>query len=251
MENLIKKLGLIEGGHILDVASGKGEFIHTLNRVLRNYDEITGIDRSNKAIFVGKNEFKTNNEISFLRMDAYAMNFEDASFDTVSISNSLHHFAGISNVLHEMMRVLKPGGYLLINEMCCDEDQSEAQKNHIFLHHWWAKVDSCFGTVHNPTYTSEEIINLVARLELTEMERFEYSITIPDPKDENLTGKYLASMDSYIDPLKDKPEYRKLKEEAEMIKQRIREHGFSPARSVFFITRKKSLSDECCHRMAG
>jgi len=239
MENLKRKLNTIKGGNVLDVATGSGQFINTLNRLLENYDEITGIDTSNRALFAGKNEFKTNNKINFKRMDAHEMKFDDIQFDTVTISNSLHHFNYIDEVLKEMDRVLKSGGYFLINEMCCDEDQNEAQKNHIMLHHWWAKVDSCFGTVHNATFTRKQLEELISNLNLSQLEVFEYSFPVEDPKDKNLTERYINTIDPYIDPLKDKPEYRKLKEEAEILKERILEYGFQPARSVFFIGKKK------------
>lgn len=239
MENLKKRLNTIQGGSILDVATGSGQFIGTLNRLLENYDEIVGIDTSNRALFAGKNEFKTNTKINFKRMDAYKMRFEDIQFDTVTMSNSLHHFNNIADVLREMDRVLKPGGYFLINEMCCDDDQNEAQKNHILLHHWCAKVDSCFGTVHNSTYTRRQLEELISKLDLSELEVFAYSFPVQDPKDEKLTNHYLKTIDPYIDPLKDKPEYKKLKEEAESLKARIKKFGFQPARSVFFIGKKK------------
>ena len=239
MENLKNRLNTIDGGQILDVASGAGDFIHTLNHILYDFENITGIDKSNRAIFAGKNEFKDNVKVSFQRMDAYKIRFEDRSFDTVTISNSLHHFKDTKDILSEMNRVLKPGGYFLINEMCSDEDQTNAQKNHILLHHWWAKVDSCFGTVHNSTFTKNQMSEIITELNLDELEVFEYSFPIADPKDKELTRRYLNSMDPYIDPLKDKHEYKKLKEESEMIKQRILEHGFAPARTVFFIGKKK------------
>jgi ubiquinone/menaquinone biosynthesis C-methylase UbiE len=239
VESLKNRLNLIDGGRILDVASGSGDFIHTLNHILQGFENITGIDKSNKAIFEGKNEFKNNEKVAFQRMDAYKMKFDESSFDTVSISNSLHHFNSIEDVLCEMNRVLKSGGYFLINEMCCDDDQSEAQKNHILLHHWWAKVDSCFGSVHKSTYTKDEMQEIIADLKFDDLEVFEYSFPVTDPKDKELTGRYLASIDPYIDPLKDKPEYKKLKEESEQLKERINEFGFAPARSVFFIGKKK------------
>jgi len=239
MENLRNKLNSIDGGQILDVATGPGDFIHTLNHILHGFENITGIDKSNKAIFEGKREFKDNERISFQRMDAYKMKFDDTSFDTVAISNSLHHFNDVDDILHEMDRVLKPGGHFLINEMCSDDNQSEAQKNHVLLHHWWAKVDSCFGSVHNSTYTKQQMEEIISNLKLSDLEVFEYSFPVADPKDKELTGRYLASIDPYINPLKDMPEYKKLNEEAEMIKERIKEYGFAPARSVFFIGKKK------------
>ncbi|NIV31266.1 MAG: methyltransferase domain-containing protein, partial [Anaerolineae bacterium] len=47
----------------------------------------------------------------FIQMDAARLGFADESFDTVSISASLHHLADASPVFAEMGRMLRPGGY--------------------------------------------------------------------------------------------------------------------------------------------
>ncbi len=244
MDHIEKRLAKMEGGDILDVATGAGEFVFTLSSALKSYHQIIGIDNSNRAISTGKKKFEDNAKVIFQCMDAHQIKFEDAKFDTVAISNSLHHFAGIGSVLAEMQRVLKSGGNFLINEMCCDEDQSEAQKNHILLHHWCAKVDSCFGTYHRSTYTKNEITELINMLHLADLQIYEYSFPVEDARDENLLGRYLKALDAYLDPLRDKPEYRKMKEEAENLKLRLQEYGFAPARSIFCFGRKQSTDED-------
>jgi hypothetical protein len=137
-----------------------------------------------------------------------------------------------------MKSVLKAGGYFLVNEMCCDEDQTEAQKNHILLHHWCAKIDSYFGTVHNVTYTKAQMEILIGKLGFSDIEIFAYSFPVQNPKDEQLISQYTAMIDPYLDPLKDKPEYIQMKEEAGQLKNRIRKFGFQPAKTVFFVCKK-------------
>ncbi len=44
------------------------------------------------------------------------ISFEDNSFDTVTCFGTLHHIPNVSYVLSELLRVLKPGGYLLLRE---------------------------------------------------------------------------------------------------------------------------------------
>jgi len=238
MKDLTSKLGTIDGGRILDVATGAGSFVLTLDHLLKSYDEVLGIDSSNRAIHAGQNKFKDNSKVDFKKMDAAKMEFEPNSFDTVTISNSMHHFNNVQEILQNMMRVLKPGGYFLISEMCQDDGQTEAQQNHIKIHHWWAKVDSCFGTVHNPTYTTSQMQNLISNLPFKELNKFSYSYPMENPKDDKMLSHYINTMDPYINPLKDKPEYASLKKESEALKQQIREHGFAPAKTVFFIGRK-------------
>ncbi len=42
--------------------------------------------------------------------------FEDNTFDLITSFGVLHHIPNVSFVLHELLRILKPGGYLLVRE---------------------------------------------------------------------------------------------------------------------------------------
>jgi ubiquinone/menaquinone biosynthesis C-methylase UbiE len=53
-----KRLGGISGGRILDVATGSGDFINTLMKMLRNYDCFIGIDTSRKDLESAKKRFE-------------------------------------------------------------------------------------------------------------------------------------------------------------------------------------------------
>ena len=60
------------------------------------------------------------NRVDFRESDACQMPFEDAAFDVVFASLSLHHAgnrADRTRVLAEMTRVLKPGGAILVYDM--------------------------------------------------------------------------------------------------------------------------------------
>lgn len=109
MTNVFKQtLGDIAGGRALDVATQEGGFVRILAESLKSYTEIVGIDISEQAIETAQSAFDQEN-IQFIQMDAEQMGLEDESFDTVSISASLHHLANIPPVLTEMKRVLKAG----------------------------------------------------------------------------------------------------------------------------------------------
>jgi len=122
-----KKLQGISGGKILDVATGCGDFINTLMKMLKSYDYFVGIEISEKDLKSAKKQFE-GQPVEFLEMDAGYMKFEDNSFDTVCISYSLHHLENIDRVLAEMKRVLKPDGYFVVQEEFIDGEQNEAQK---------------------------------------------------------------------------------------------------------------------------
>ena len=138
-----------------------------------------------------------------------------------------------------MKAVLKAGGYFMINEMHCDETQSEAQKSHVLLHHWWAKVDSKLGIEHHKTYPSKELTQMLESLNLSEQKIYEYAYPVKDPKDESMIEKYISYFDPYIDRLKKHEAYHELKAEGEGLKERLRKMGFAPASSLFIIGRKQ------------
>ena len=108
---IAQKLGTVSAGRVLDVATGRGGFIDTLMKTLKAYDSFVGIDycpsnESKKDMESAKKRFE-GKPVQFLQMNAENLEFEDESFDTVSISHSLHHLANIDRVMTEMKRVLK------------------------------------------------------------------------------------------------------------------------------------------------
>jgi len=59
-------------------------------------------------------------DVAFMRADAEALPFADASFTAVLCSNSLHHYPNPARGLDEMARVLEPGGRLVVGDPCAD-----------------------------------------------------------------------------------------------------------------------------------
>ncbi len=115
MDLFEQALGDIHGGWVLDVATGRGDFVELLADRLDGYTHIVGVDINERMI---ANAFKniSQKRTHFVQMDAGRLGFADESFDTVSISASLHHLADASPVLVEIERVLRPGGRLVVAE---------------------------------------------------------------------------------------------------------------------------------------
>ncbi len=57
MQNVEKKLKEINGGNVLDVATGRGEFMNLIKE-FKSFDEITAIDASERAEKAFKEKFK-------------------------------------------------------------------------------------------------------------------------------------------------------------------------------------------------
>jgi len=64
----------------------------------------------------------------------------------------LHHLSDIGAALAEMKRVVKPGGWIIVNELISD-GLNPAQQVHKMLHHLRSKIDRMIGEVHNETFT--------------------------------------------------------------------------------------------------
>jgi SAM-dependent methyltransferase len=248
---IAETLKSISGGRVLDVATGDGEFVSLLMKTLKNYDSFIGVDISAKDVESARKRL-AGKPVKILEMNAEALEFGDGSFDTVCISDSLHHLDKIDNVLAEMRRVLKTGGHFILQEMYCDGDQTEAQKTEILKHHWHAEIDSLLGTTQNKTLTRQRIIDIANSLKLEELTILESTryvkclfcekrFACEDPKSDELVSESIGQVQDDLKRLANcaaSTRRTHLEETGERLKKRIARYGSQEA-SHFFITGRK------------
>lgn len=160
MNKITKLLHQFPNFKLLDIGTGVGNFIALVKSVNDDFEEIIGIDTSQRIVEIAKNNFKDDDRIQFLLMDANECSFENDTFDIVSLSNSLHHLSDIHKTISEMERVVKPTGIILIHEMVSDQ-LTDQQISHKMLHHYAAEIDREFDQIHGETYSREEIIDIL------------------------------------------------------------------------------------------
>lgn len=182
MKDAFSILNQLDAPMVLDAATGRGDFIHILKQNLKSYTQIIGVDLSERSVDHAQKLFPEN-DVEIYQMDLENLQFEDHYFDLVSLSNSLHHLKDINKVLSELMRVLKPGGTMLVTEMYRDGEQSEAQQTHIMMHHWLASVDRRLGLYHQDTYSKAEIIGKIDSLKLKNMKMMDFYFPVDNPKE--------------------------------------------------------------------
>lgn len=233
MDAIEQRLNAIDGGRVLDVATGGGGFIATLTKSLRRYDEIIGIDRTDKRFDQGGRQF-AGLPVRFMVMDAARMAFPDGSFDTVAISNSLHHLAEPSVILMEMLRVLRPGGHMIIFEMY-DDNPTEKQLTHILLHRWWAEVDRRCGVSHFPTGTRESLIRLVVSLPLASFELIDFTAPVEEPLSPEVAAFLEKAFVDYLAKSKNLPDGEDLQRQGDALQRRLHEVGFAWATELFVV----------------
>jgi len=245
------KLGSISGGKVLDIATGSGDFINTLMKTLKNYHSFIGIDISKKDLETAKQRFK-DQPVELLEMNAESLEFNDNSFDTVSMAYSLHHLKRIDKVLTEMQRVLKPHGNLIIQEEICDGNQTEAQKTKMLQHTWDAEIDTALGKTHKKTLTKHRIKELVSNLQLEQVEILESTNPVKclscekryqcsDPKNEETIKDSIKEIDDNLKRLQDiaDPETRiNLQNKGEKLKERNTKFGNANPSTLLAIGKK-------------
>lgn len=116
-KDLLKLSGL-RRGRILDVGMGECGCM-ALYLAQRGF-EVTGIDSSSWAVHKGRKAVegkKLKGSFAARRIDAAKTPFENESFDAVFSYHSLHHMKNIPKAVHEMFRVCKKGGLVVVSDL--------------------------------------------------------------------------------------------------------------------------------------
>lgn len=220
-----ERLAQLDGGRVLDVGTGPGDFARGLAEGLASYREIIGIDTSESRINEARHQVALN-RVRFELMDATQLQFASESFDTAAISNTLHHLRDPRLVLSEMKRVLKPGGVMVVVEAYQD-GQDDAQMSHVLIHHWWAEIDTLLGVCHKESYRRADVISLVDELALKRMEVYDYREADDNPHDADRIATINGLIDRYIERISTCPQQEDLVKRGEELRQRIYTIGFS------------------------
>ena len=227
---------VVSGGRVLDVATGSGGFVDVLVDTLQDFDEIIGIDISERSLATARESFPQGN-IRFMQMDANRMEFPHGAFDTVCIAGSLHHMRNLTLVFSEMIRVLKPGGHFIVSEMYRDQP-TEPQMTHVLLHHWWAAVDMAQGLIHLETFTRQKIVDLLQALPLYGLQFYDVAYLAGDPKEAGLASELDKIINRYNERTVGMPYELVLQQSGEELRQRVKEIGFWEATSLVAIGKK-------------
>lgn len=118
----VRMIGEGDKGRLLDVACGTGDFSIAAYKV--GIKQVVGIDISTNMVDIGKKKVEAmglTEQIILQVGDSERMEFDDGSFDVVTVAFGVRNFEHLEIGLKEMRRVLKAGGKVIILEFSMPE----------------------------------------------------------------------------------------------------------------------------------
>jgi len=116
-KKVIELVGKNNPKKLLDIATGTGDLAIMMAQL--NPEKIVGLDISEGMLAVGKQKVAKANlsdKIEMVLGDSENLPFDNNTFDGITVSFGVRNFAHLDKGLKEILRVLKPGGTLVILE---------------------------------------------------------------------------------------------------------------------------------------
>jgi demethylmenaquinone methyltransferase/2-methoxy-6-polyprenyl-1,4-benzoquinol methylase len=121
---------------ILDIATGTGDFAILAAERLKP-KHVTGADISLEMMEIAAhkaNQQGLERTISFQREDCMHLSFADQSFDAVTLAYGARNFEDLDQGFREILRVLRPGGHLLMLELATPKTAPMRQLFWLYSH---------------------------------------------------------------------------------------------------------------------
>ena len=115
----IELSGVRTGNRVLDIAGGTGDLTRQFSRLVGPTGAVVLADINASMLAVGRDRLMdkgVSGNVKFVQADAEKLPFPDNHFDVVTIAFGLRNVTHKEDALRSMLRVLKPGGRLLVLE---------------------------------------------------------------------------------------------------------------------------------------
>ncbi|MGB2375271.1 MAG: bifunctional demethylmenaquinone methyltransferase/2-methoxy-6-polyprenyl-1,4-benzoquinol methylase UbiE [Porticoccaceae bacterium] len=115
----IEMSGVRPGHKVLDIAGGTGDLAAKFSRIVGPEGTVVLADINDSMLKVGRDRLVDRGiteNVRFSQADAQYLPFPDNTFDVITIAFGLRNVTDKDMALRSMLRVLKPGGKLLVLE---------------------------------------------------------------------------------------------------------------------------------------
>lgn len=174
-DEAIRHLNLTPDSQVLDLGCGRGALLTKIAQQLGAAGKVIGLDlwlsrdqSHNKITVTQKNvdDLGLTNRVNLVTGDMTKLDFPDASFDVVTSSFAIHNIKNEQariNAVKEAIRVLKPGGHIMIidtgrnsneyGQVFQDAGLQITQSMSLEFNGWWATplTDSYVVAGNKPT----------------------------------------------------------------------------------------------------
>ena len=113
--------------HLLDVAGGTGDIAFRFSKKTKNQAKVTILDRNENMLNEGKRRLNVGQiapDLEWVCGDAMNLPFKNEVFDYYTISFGIRNVLDLKKCLSEALRVLKPGGRIMILEFSKVENET-------------------------------------------------------------------------------------------------------------------------------
>lgn len=150
-------------GRLIDIGCGPGSIALKIARGTQGLS-VVGADRSAAMIRLAHRALAQSGvelRARFLQADGNQLPFANATFDFVLSNSVLHHLENPGVVLREMARIVKPGGVVLLRDLC------RPSRLAFPLHVWWfgryysGLMRKLFQASVAAAYTADELAGLL------------------------------------------------------------------------------------------
>ena len=122
LDRLVKMADPKADWRVLDIGTGTG---HTALAFAPHVREVVGLDLTEEMLREARKLAEERNigNVTFHTADVHRLPGElEESFDLITCRRAAHHFSDIDGALTEMVRMLRPGGMMLIDDRSVPED---------------------------------------------------------------------------------------------------------------------------------
>ena len=232
--SLARHIQELELGDYLEFGCGDGGFLKHVLDQNESFKSVTAVDINLESVKQARTTLEAFN-VHFMVQENLPLGLEANQFDTITLSNTLHHLRDKTAVLSELKRLIKRDGQIIITEMISN-DLTEAEQTYCRFHALRAEVDRLHGVFHETTYTSNEILDMVSKADL----RIGSNEILLNSKEAAPDKIEVAEMEAIIDDLikaeSKRPEFPALKETAVSIKAHLHQHGIKRPRQLYLVT---------------
>lgn len=132
---------------ILDVATGTGDFAFEALQILKP-ERITGVDISSGMLEIAAEKIKKRglgDKFEVKLGDSEKLLFNDNSFDAVTVAYGVRNFENLEKGLSDMLRVLKPGGKVVVLEFSKPKSFPIKQLYSFYFHYVTPAIGKIFS----------------------------------------------------------------------------------------------------------